>query len=245
MEPGGSCPLRCARLAVGPMGRSPGRAGFSASDEQHLHWQEAPSAHRSSAVGPRSLHCPVPTVPEGAGRQPRPCRAYSGKVGTCSPGCRPPGHQQAPYAPGAVPGWVPSQDTLGAVRVWAGRPPKAPWSAAGGYLAEQLVGQRGLYLKVAGRLKIEAFRLGRERCCPFPRQRLAPAHAGHRAAGQAGAGGARPHPTLGPGCSSAAPPPHPHGLPGRHWPWSMASAVNRRPATGCPLGPSLRAWLAG
>lgn len=196
-------------------------------------------------MGPRSLHCPVPTVPEGAGRQPRPCRAYSGKVGTCSPGCRPPGHQQAPYAPGAVPGWVPSQDTLGAVRVWAGRPPKAPWSAAGGYLAEQLVGQRGLYLKVAGRLKIEAFRLGRERCCPFPRQRLAPAHAGHRAAGQAGAGGARPHPTLGPGCSSAAPPPHPHGLPGRHWPWSMASAANRRLATGCPLGPSLRAWLAG
>lgn len=66
---------------------------------------------------------------------------------------------------------------------------------AGGYLAEQLVGLHGLYLKVAGRLKIEEFRLGRESCCsvspatpgsgPRPsaaagllRQGLGPTHAG-------------------------------------------------------------------
>lgn len=51
--------------------------------------------------------------------------------------------------------------------VWGvgGLPFEVSVVGAGGYLAEQLAGLRGLYLKVAGRLKIEEFQLGRESCC--------------------------------------------------------------------------------
>lgn len=41
-------------------------------------------------------------------------------------------------------------------------PLKSPWFEAGCYLAEQLARLHGLYLKVAGGLKIEEFQLGRE-----------------------------------------------------------------------------------
>lgn len=62
---------------------------------------------------------------------------------------------------------APSQGVLGAREVWAvgGLCFEVCVVGAGGYLAEQLVGLHGLYLKVAGRLKIEEFRLGRESCC--------------------------------------------------------------------------------
>ena len=48
---------------------------------------------------------------------------------------------------------------------WEGaacRPLKSPWFGAGRYLAQQLVHLHGLYLKAAGGLKIEEFRLSRE-----------------------------------------------------------------------------------
>lgn len=132
---------------------------------------------------------------------------------------------------------------------WEGRPLKSLWFGAGSYLAQQLVGLHGLYLKVAGRLKIEEFRLGRECCCS-----VSPATPGSGPRPSAAAGcwgrGTAP-PTLGPqGCRTASPPPHLHSLP---WAWAGREAM--RPVHGtrlrgmasswCPLGLRLRIWPAG
>lgn len=97
-----------------------------------------------------------------------------------------------------------------------GRPLKSLCFGAGSYLAQQLVGLYGLSLKVAGRLKIEAFRLGRERCCSVSPATpgSAPVHPLQLAVGA----GARPHPPWAPGLQhSLAPSPPAQSALGLGW----------------------------
>lgn len=98
------------------------------------------------------------------------------------------------------------------------RPLKSPWFGAGCYLAEQLVHLHGLYLKAAGGLKIEEFRLSRDASdSRFPGQRLALARV-HLccswAGGQGHSSGFLPHP----------PWPGPAGRPSAHQQSSLAWA---------------------
>lgn len=122
---------------------------------------------------------------------------------------------------------------------WGGCPLKSV-VGVGVYLVEQLMGLHGLYLKVAGRLKIEAFQLGRG-CCPS----VSPATPGSgpcpwATAGQAGQG----HSPSNPG------PPHLPSLP-QAWAGRGATRPIRGqgeragPLSRCPLGPSLWAGPAG
>lgn len=135
--------------------------------------------------------CGVSAEPRWASR--RDVRASASGRRPLGPGC--PHALPGPRLPSLFPGHPGSRGRPGQ---WEGRALKSVvWT--GGYLAEQLVGLHGLYLKVAGRLKIEEFRLGRG-CCPrFPRQHLALARVHGLQLGRRGRGTAHPTRGLGSG----------------------------------------------
>lgn len=173
-----------------------------------------------SASGGDEGLCRVRTAPGGVGCQRRPLGPQDASA-PCQAPCpsRPlPGARGARGEPGS--GKLPSE---------------GPAAGAGLYLAEQLMGLHGLYLKVAGRLKIEAFRLGRG-CCPS----VSPATPGSgpcswAAAGQAGQGHSPSHP-------GPSPAPPAQAWAGRE---ATGTGPRGRAAVQVPTGPSLWAWPAG
>lgn len=151
--------------------------------------QAAPGAHRPHSgvaqgcqgrVGREEGPYGVLTAPDGVGCQPRPQWAP-----------RTPPPRQAPHLSQPLPGRPGSQGRWGRPGERSGCPPKSLWFGADGYLAEQLVGLRGLYLKVAGRLKIGELQSDRGVAAGSPQQHLAPAPAHGPQAGQ-GRGAPRP-----------------------------------------------------